>query len=230
MKRIVASVLALFCFFCLIACQKEPEVDVYTEEELEEILSEIIVGGKVDFGDYSEEEEAAIKDKLDKDGFTIVPDADNDKAGTLAPKNPVSQDKLDEIVKDAQEKGEVDFGGYNEAQKEQIKDELEDAGLQVTPPSGDSSGSSTVIPVTPIPDLTEEELSDILAGFGIVEGAPLAEDFEVRADLSAYPKKQQEQIKNAAGLQGLSCEEKDGEVIFRVMAIHLDQVTDNEYE
>lgn len=228
MKRFALIVLALFLVLSLAACtEKGPDADVLTEEELEEILDDMILGDKVDLDDYTDEEKGQIEDELDKGGFII-----NDE-GVLAPKDPISDEKLDEIVNDAIEKGELDLGDYDDAQKEQIKDKLEEEGLKPEEdkkPSGDGEKEETVVPVVPIPELSDKEIADILAAYGIKEGEVLQDDFKVSIDLSKYPKNQQEQIKDAAALMGLEYKNVDGNESFSMMKIHIDEVKDNEYE
>ncbi|MBQ2730416.1 MAG: hypothetical protein IJF24_00155 [Clostridia bacterium] len=232
MKRFALIVLALFLVLSLAACtEKGPDADVLTEEELEEILDDMILGDKVDLDDYTDEEKGQIEDELDKGGFII-----NDE-GVLAPKDPISDEKLDEIVNDAIEKGEIDLNDYDDAQKEQIKDKLEEEGLK--PEEDQDEGKNEdkednkdekPTPVVPIPELSDKEIADILAAYGIKEGEVLQDDFKVSIDLSKYPKNQQEQIKDAAALMGLEYKNVDGNESFSMMTIHIDEVKDNEYE
>lgn len=220
MKKALAVWMAFALLLCFAACQKEPEVDVLTEDELQAILGEVILGDKLDMDKYTEDEKQQIEDALDKDGFTVNDD------GVVAPKNPVSDEKLDEIVNDAQNKGEVDLGGYDNAQKEQIKDKLEEEDLQPDPEQGDDG----VVDVIPIPDLTDEEIKNILLGFGIDESSALAEEFKVLVNMKSYPKKQQEQIIRLAGLWGLDYVTEGTSTYFAAAKIHLDQVEDNPNE
>ena len=78
--------------------------------------------------------------------------------------------------------------------------------------------------------LSDKEIADILAAYGIKEGEVLQDDFKVSIDLSKYPKNQQEQIKDAAALMGLEYKNVDGNESFSMMTIHIDEVKDNEYE
>ena len=227
MKRFALIVLALFLVLSLVACtEKGPDADVLTEEELNEILGDMILGDKVDLDDYTDEEKEQIEEELDKGGFII-----NDE-GVLAPKDPISDEKLDEIVNDAIEKGEINLDDYDDAQKEQIKDKLEDEGLMPEEDKTDKEENKEEkpTPVVPIPALTDKEISDILAAYGIREGEVLQDDFKVSIDLSKYTKNQQEQIKSAAALLGLEYKNVDGKESFSMMTIHIDEVKDNEYE
>ncbi len=220
MKRIFSLFLVLGLVFCLASCVQEPDADVLTEEELDAILDEMILGDQVDLDDYSDEEKEQIKDKLDKDGFEI------DDEGALVPKDPISDEKLDKIVSDALTDGEVDLDDYDKAQKEQIKDKLEEEGLM---PDEENEGEGAT-PVVPIPELSDDEVAAILDGFGINATTTLTEGFKVEANLKPYPKNQQEQIIRAAGMYGLELKTEGEKTYFVSMTIHMDDVKDNPYE
>ena len=221
MKRIFALLLAFTLLFCLAACKDDSlNKPTLSEEELDKLLQEIIDRDKVNLDDYSPEQQEQIKDKLEDDGFGIEDD------GSLTVKDPVPPETLDQIVDDALNKGEVDLGDFNPAQQEQIKDKLEDEGLTTEKPEE----GETVVPVKPIPELTEQEVTDFFANIGIMDDFVPVAGFAVKVDLSSYPKPQQEQIIRAAGILGLEYQEKDDGFYFVASEIHLDNVPDNPNE
>lgn len=222
MKRIFSCFLALLLVLCLAACSQEPAEDHLTQDEIDAILNDFHLGDKVELDDYSDEEQSQITDELEEGGFVITDE------GILAPKDPVDEETLDNIVNDAITNGEVDLNNYNEAQKEQIKDKLEQEGLKPEADEPEQEGGK--IPVVDAQTLTDAEIAEILKPYGIEEGTILQDDFKVEVDLSEYTAKQQEQIKAAAALMGLEFTEEGGKSYFAMMKIHIDQVEDNEHE
>ncbi len=229
MKRIFVCFLAFSLLFCFTACQERLETrEPLSDEELEAIIQEMIDRDKANLDEYTDEQKEQIKDKLEGEGFEIG------AGGELSPKDPVPPEELDQIVDDAVNKGEVDLGDYDTAQKEQIKDKLEEEGFvpvepetPAAPEEGGEESGGTIVPVKPIPELTDEEITNFFANIGIMDDFVPVAGFSVKVDLSSYPKPQREQIIREAGILGLTYEEKADGAYFTASEIHIDDVPNN---
>ena len=217
MKRFGIILLAFTLLLCFTACQSGAPL---TEEELDKIVGDMNLGDKVDLDKYDDAQKDQIKDELDKGGYVV------DDDGNLSVKDPISDEDLDNIVGDAVENGKIDLDDYNDAQKDQIKDKLEEEGM--TPE--DNKNTDGTNPVVPIPDLTDKEVADVLRSWGIDETTAYETGFKVKVDLSKYPKNQQEQLLREAGLYGLELKQEADGTYLVASEIHMDQVEDNPHE
>lgn len=223
MKRLFVCLLGILLVFSLGACQKESDVEILTPEELEELIGDVGLGDVVDMDDFTEEQQQQISDTLKEDGY-ILQEGEGGET-TLQPANPLDQDKLDQVVEDAVTQGGTNLGDYDEAQKEQIKDALEEEGMETTPSEDDENE----VVVTPMPTFSDAELAALLSGWGITGNQDVL-DYHREVDLSSYNKAQLDQIRAAIGLRGLEFVEEDGKTILKSSQFVFDEIKDNPYE